>query len=369
MHARVPSTPDHEWQGIKGAQGVKTWAQHCTLWRLFRTLFRTRLLRTLLRTRTSASTFLPLPALQSAPDARHVVNRAETPLDDDLAKLFGYSGLDQMLRSVPDAVRIDGDRLVGTRPATRHEVQAWVITGGSELSGATYIIDEAGGITPVKMGGAGAPKMQPVSALLSAHLPYDESVVYEDLTEMRKIHLASLLFNVEHRFLSEKVYSYIGNMLLAINPYRTLTMLIPGQRDPCAYYDAPVRAYYARLRGETRQQGVRAHVFVVADMAYRALGSEGINQSVVISGESGAGKTKSAREILRYIVEVASGAFDTGRSRGDADAIVNKITMNNPILEAFGNAKTLRNDNSSRFGECPTATFSGFLETQRPEER
>jgi myosin heavy subunit len=91
---------------------------------------------------------------------------------------------------------------------------------------------------------------------------------------MRKIHLASLLHNVEHRFLGEKVYSYIGNMLLAINPYRNLTMPIPGHKDPCGYYDGPVRAYYASMQGETRQQGVRAHIFVVADGAYRALSAE-----------------------------------------------------------------------------------------------
>lgn len=122
------------------------------------------------------------------------------------------------------------------------------------MAGSAYIIDEGGVVSAVKLPNAGAPKMKPISAPLSNHLPYDESVVYEDLTEMRKIHLASLLFNVEHRFLSEKVYSYIGNMLLAVNPYRNLTMPIPGVRDMCAYYDAPVRAYYARLRGETRQQ-------------------------------------------------------------------------------------------------------------------
>lgn len=81
-------------------------------------------------------------------------------------------------------------------------------------------------------------------------------------------------------------------------------------------------------------QGVRAHIFVVADMAYRALMSEGRSQSVVISGESGAGKTKSAREILRYIVEVASGAYNVGgHALAEADVIVRKITMNNPILE------------------------------------
>lgn len=248
-------------------------------------------------------------------------DRTNTALDDDVATLLGYKDLNDMLGSMPDAVRVSGDRLVGTRPATRHEVQAWIITaGGREVEGSTYIIDEEGQITAQRVVDRSAQKIKPSTAPLLAHLPYDESVVYEDLTEMRKIHLASLIYNVEHRlcashsiaiasrqaltpppprFLSEKVYSYIGNMLLAVNPYRHLTMPVPGERSPCSYYDTPVRAYYARLRGETRQQGVRAHIFVVADLAYRALASEGKNQSVVISGESGAGKTKSAREILR----------------------------------------------------------------------
>ncbi len=131
-------------------------------------------------------------------------------------------------------------------------------------------------------------------------------------------------------------------------------MPVPGCKEPAQIYDVRVREYYARLNGDTRQQGVRAHVFVVADNAYRNLGAEQQNQAVVISGESGAGKTKSAREVLRYIVELATGSHQPGgqrASRGRADAIVGKIMQNNPILEAFGNAKTLRNDNSSRFGK------------------
>ncbi|KAJ1494149.1 myosin head, motor domain-containing protein, partial [Baffinella frigidus] len=88
------------------------------------------------------------------------------------------------------------------------------------------------------------------------------------------------------------------------------------------------------------------------------LAAERKPQAVVISGESGAGKTKSAREVLRYIVQVSAGALDGGeaadaalKTNGFAEQMVKKITQNNPILEAFGNAKTLRNDNSSRFGK------------------
>ena len=68
---------------------------------------------------------------------------------------------------------------------------------------------------------------------------------------MQKIHLPSLLHNIEQRFLVEKIYTYIGNMLIAVNPYKSLTMPIPGIREPCGLYAAQVRNYYARLRGGT----------------------------------------------------------------------------------------------------------------------
>ena len=305
---------------------------------------------------------LKLVQLQSA-----FKDKTDEALDDVLATSLGFSNVEQMLGALPDAVRRDGDRYLAMREATQHEVTTLALLQNLKVrEGVAYLLDEEGNISELPHSDASRCRLQeaqPVSQPLSAYLPYDDSVVYEDLTEMQKIHLPSLLYNIEQRFIVEKIYTYIGNMLLAVNPYKTLSMPIPGCREPCGLYDEEVRAYYAKLRGDTRQKGVRAHLFVVADSAYRALGSEGQNQSVVISGESGAGKTKSAREVLRYIVQVSSGAFnnsgaqDEGLASVRAEQLVAKITQNNPLLEAFGNAKTLRNDNSSRFGKYLELSF------------
>eukprot|EP00960_Hanusia_phi_P045162 757066-Hanusia_phi.AAC.1 len=295
-------------------------------------------------------------------------DKSEHSLDDVLAASLGFSTVDEMLESFPDALKQDNGRFVAMREATRHELNAWALMGGKDIrSDQMYVVDLNGNISSVPKLGAFKAKLKPETNILAHFLPFDENKVYEDLTEMTKIHLPSLLQNVEFRFLSEKIYSYIGNMLLAVNPYKQLDMPVPGYDHPIGMYDKEVRRYYASLQGNTRQQGVRSHVFVVADNAYRNLSAEHQNQSVVISGESGAGKTKSAREVLCYIVEVASGMYRRKGASVDggkrAESLVGKITMNNVIFEAFGNAKTLRNDNSSRFGKYLELCFDGSGET------
>jgi hypothetical protein len=297
---------------------------------------------------------LKLAQLQSA-----FKDKTGEALDDILAHSLGFTGVDQMLCSIPDAARREGERFVGIRQATHHEITTLALVQNFNVrEDVLYLMDNSGNISEMpKQTSAQARKKEarPVTLPLTHYLPYDDSVVYEDLTEMPKIHLPSLLHNIEQRFLVEKIYTYVGNMLIAVNPYKNLTMPIPTCREPCGLYEEETRAYYARLRGDTRQKGVRAHVFVVADSAYRDLSAERQNQSVVISGESGAGKTKSAREVLRYIIEVSSGVFHDPGARanltGFGEQLVKKITQNNPVLEAFGNAKTVRNDNSSRFGK------------------
>jgi len=283
---------------------------------------------------------LKLSQLQSA-----FKDKTDEALDDVLATSLGFPTVEQMLDAIPDAVRRDGDRYSMMREATRHEVTTLALVQDLHVrEGVTYLLDVDGNISELPksaLSGARKSEARPVTLPVSAYLPYDDSVVYEDLTEMQKIHLPSLLHNIEQRFLVEKIYTYIGNMLIAVNPYKTLAMPIPGCREPCSLYDTHVREYYARLRGDTRQKGVRAHVFVVADSAYRDLSSERQNQSVVISGESGAGKTKSAREVLRYIVEVSTGVFASGAggpegepasaSAALAEELVAKITQNNPV--------------------------------------
>ncbi|NWJ04938.1 MYO5B protein, partial [Crypturellus undulatus] len=119
-----------------------------------------------------------------------------------------------------------------------------------------------------------------------------------------------------------------GIILVAINPYKPLPI----------YEDEVIYAYSGRELGD-----MDPHIFALAEEAYKQMSRYGRNQSLVISGESGAGKTASAKFAMRYFTAV-------GGSRGGC-GMEEKVLASSPVMEAFGNAKTVRNDNSSRFGK------------------
>ncbi|KJE93657.1 myosin-VI [Capsaspora owczarzaki ATCC 30864] len=137
---------------------------------------------------------------------------------------------------------------------------------------------------------------------------------------------ASLLHNLRKRYAKGAIYTYTANILIAVNPYASLPI-----------YDGKS---IERYRGKSL--GVEPpHVFAIADKAYRDMKASKTSQSVIVSGESGAGKTESTKYIIRYLTDSLS-------SSGDLEQ---RILQANPILESFGNAKTTRNYNSSRFGK------------------
>ena len=154
----------------------------------------------------------------------------------------------------------------------------------------------------------------------------------EDLVTIDYLHEASVLKNLEVRFMREEIYSYVGNILVAINPYRSLA----------CYTSDQVTQYWQQPFGSQP-----AHVFALTNEAYNVMMKEQRNQSILVSGESGAGKTETTKYILRFLAAVSSGS--TGMDTvGDVER---KMLASNPVLEAFGNAKTVRNNNSSRFGK------------------
>ncbi|RKU48332.1 class II myosin [Coniochaeta pulveracea] len=151
-----------------------------------------------------------------------------------------------------------------------------------------------------------------------------------DLTLLSKVSNEAINENLKKRFEGAEIYTYIGHVLVSVNPFRDLGI----------YTDQVLDSY----RGKNRLE-MPPHVFAIAESAYYNMKAYKDNQCVIISGESGAGKTEAAKRIMQYIASVSGG---TG---GDIQQIKDMTLATNPLLEAFGNAKTLRNNNSSRFGK------------------
>ena len=144
-----------------------------------------------------------------------------------------------------------------------------------------------------------------------------------DLLSLEEFNEGALLNNVRARYFQNKIYTSVGEpILISVNPYQNLPI----------YNEEMARSYRAKLNTEP-------HLFLIAQKAYENLRES--SQSIIISGESGSGKTEAAKIILGYLAG----------TQKEFSSIASKVIDSNPILEAFGNAKTLRNDNSSRFGK------------------
>ncbi|AFM98142.1 myosin heavy chain [Encephalitozoon hellem ATCC 50504] len=159
----------------------------------------------------------------------------------------------------------------------------------------------------------------------------------DDLAELSYLNEPGVLHNLRRRYQNGRIYTYSGLFLLAINPYKDLR--IYGEKD--------VRKYTLSKKYE-----LEPHIFAVANEAYRLMVSNRENQSILITGESGAGKTENTKRVVEFLATV-------GGSRGEESSIDRKIIDANPILEAFGNAQTVKNDNSSRFGKFIKIKFNG----------
>uniref|UniRef100_A0AAQ5ZAZ3 Methyl-CpG binding domain protein 3b n=1 Tax=Amphiprion ocellaris TaxID=80972 RepID=A0AAQ5ZAZ3_AMPOC len=150
-----------------------------------------------------------------------------------------------------------------------------------------------------------------------------------DLTALSFLHEPAVLHNLQVRFLDyNNIYTYCGIVLVAINPYDQLPI----------YGEEVIDAYSGQDMTD-----MEPHIFSVAEEAYRTMTREEKNQSIIISGESGSGKTVSAKFTMRYFAVVGGAAQQT--------SVEERVLASNPIMESIGNAKTTRNDNSSRFGK------------------
>ncbi|KAK4480453.1 hypothetical protein RD792_013526 [Penstemon davidsonii] len=159
----------------------------------------------------------------------------------------------------------------------------------------------------------------------------------DDMTKLSYLHDPGVLENLKLRYELNEIYTYTGNILIAINPFQKL---------PHLYNQHMMQQYKGAPLGE-----LSPHVFAVADVAYRAMINEGKSNSILVSGESGAGKTETTKMLMRYL------AFLGGRAATEGRTVEQQVLESNPVLEAFGNAKTVRNNNSSRFGKFVEIQF------------
>jgi len=160
----------------------------------------------------------------------------------------------------------------------------------------------------------------------------------DDMADLTYLNDATVLHNLRTRYVSWYIYTYSGLFCVTINPFRRLPV-----------YTMKMVSYY---RGKKKNE-VPPHLYLVADNAYAAMMRDRENQSMLITGESGAGKTENTKKVIQYFAFVAVAVSGKKVSAEDANkpSLEDQIVSANPVLEAYGNAKTTRNNNSSRFGK------------------
>uniref|UniRef100_A0A3Q4G561 Myosin-10-like n=1 Tax=Neolamprologus brichardi TaxID=32507 RepID=A0A3Q4G561_NEOBR len=169
----------------------------------------------------------------------------------------------------------------------------------------------------------------------------------EDMADLTCLNEASVLHNLRERYYSGLIYTYSGLFCVVVNPYKNLPI----------YTESIVEMY----RGKKRHE-MPPHIYAISEAAYRSMLQDREDQSILCTGESGAGKTENTKKVIQYLAHVASS------HKGDVSSVSQgelerQLLQANPILEAFGNAKTVKNDNSSRFGKFIRINFdvAGYI--------
>uniref|UniRef100_A0A8B9EA45 Myosin IB n=1 Tax=Anser cygnoides TaxID=8845 RepID=A0A8B9EA45_ANSCY len=163
----------------------------------------------------------------------------------------------------------------------------------------------------------------------------DDMIGVGDMVLLEPLNEDSFIDNLKKRFDHSEVYTYIGSVVISINPYRPLPIYTPEK----------VEEYRNRNFYE-----LSPHIFALSDEAYRSLRDQDKDQCILITGESGAGKTEASKLVMSYVAAVCG-------KGAEVNQVKEQLLQSNPVLEAFGNAKTVRNDNSSRFGKYMDIEF------------
>ncbi|KAK8627115.1 hypothetical protein V6N13_134740 [Hibiscus sabdariffa] len=210
--------------------------------------------------------------------------------------------------------------------ATKKKVQSWfqLPNGNWELG---TIISSSGTESVISF-----PEGKVLKVNSDSLIPANPDILdgVDDLMQLSYLNEPSVLYNLQYRYIQDMIYTKAGPVLVAVNPFKEVSL----------YGNDYIQAY-------RNKSIVSPHVYAIADTAIREMTRDEVNQSIIISGESGAGKTETAKIAMQYLAALGGGS-----------GIEYEILKTNPILEAFGNAKTLRNDNSSRFGKLIDIHFS-----------
>lgn len=259
-------------------------------------------------------------------------------------------------RSDPDLKFLVVDRNAFSDPATQAEWAqkrlVWVPHETAGFVAASMKGRTQGEEVEVELVETGKKKLVNKDDMQKMNPPkYDKS---EDMANLTCLNEASVLHNIKERYYSGLIYTYSGLFCVVVNPYKRLPI----------YTEKIIEIYKGKKRYE-----VPPHVFAITDIAYRSMLQDREDQSILCTGESGAGKTENTKKVIQYLAFVAASkpksssilpASNQDLSFGELEQ---QLLKANPILEAFGNAKTVKNDNSSRFGKFIRINFdaSGYI--------
>ncbi|XP_029379947.1 unconventional myosin-X [Echeneis naucrates] len=223
----------------------------------------------------------------------------------------------------------------GDRVWLREDEQFLPSTVSSCAGGVVVFATDYGQVYTYKQNALTRQKVQPMH--------HSSARGVEDMATLEDLHDGAIMHNLFLRYRQKHIYTYIGSILAAVNPYQPL----PG------LYERPaVELYSRRHLGE-----ISPHIFAIANECYRSLWKRLQNQCVLISGESGAGKTESTKLILKFLSAMSQHSLEAS-SRDGTSHVEEALLESSPIMEAFGNAKTVYNNNSSRFGKFVQLHFS-----------
>ncbi|GAW21305.1 hypothetical protein ANO14919_108240 [Xylariales sp. No.14919] len=280
---------------------------------------------------TTFTAGVPAPVNGHAPRQQRADSKSNLPGSTTFAPSFIKT--EDLRRSI-DVVRgiegendFSGKRYVWLKDPQAAFVKGWVV---EELEGGRLLVQCDDG-SQREVDSESVDKVNPAK--------FDKA---NDMAELTHLNEASVVHNLHMRYQADLIYTYSGLFLVTVNPYCPLPI----------YTNEYISMYKGRSREDTKP-----HIFAMADAAFRNLVNEGDNQSILVTGESGAGKTENTKKVIQYLAAVANSESPV-KSRDQHSHLSQQILRANPILEAFGNAQTVRNNNSSRFGKFIRIEFT-----------